>query len=676
MPEHIKIPRGTPRVQYIADGAQTAFVFPFPIFASEDLEVSLGAARQSGGFTVAGSGVGSGGTVTLGTAPAAGTVVTLRRRVPIERVSDFLESGPLPASALNTEFDVLTACVQQVADDQSLMLRYAATDLPASTLLPGRAARAGKLLSFDGDGAPSATPPVDTEALSTFLAPGSGAVNRPLRDKVAELVSVKDFGAIGDGIVDDTNAIQAALTAAQAVVVPSGLYRITGTITVGYGRSLFGVGQSSILRADGSAFDIIAMPDGYATVHSLRLEQGRAGIRLMGRDGPCVQNSIRDVTIWEPTYGLVLDGYTRLDWPCYWNNIARVLIARPAMQGVWLTRSGDGDSPNANKFLAVRVYSLGAPIAGSGFYVESGKYNNAFVDCEANLSTMAHSCFRLGADTNKNLLVNLYCESLGGVPNVQIDAGSVETSIINLFSSSAGPAIYDFSGGQYTTINAGYPTKNRLMPTRITELTVEALRYDTEFHDTAGPGVLDIDLTSSMVFVSAYNGAIEARLPAAGAANGHAVTLKKTDATANPVTVTETGGSGPDGRAIVLGNRYDHVTVVSNGAGWWVVAGNHLPDNAHYRETPGLFQPDLNQSLYIVSAWSGAVEVRLPAPAAAHAVGRAVTIKKTDPSGHAVTVTKEGGGGPDNEAIALTGQGHAVTVMSNGAGWHILSRHS
>ena len=50
----------------------------------------------------------------------------------------------------------------------------------------------------------------------TFLAAGSGATQRTALDKLRDVVSVNDFGAIGNGVADDTAAINAAIAALPA----------------------------------------------------------------------------------------------------------------------------------------------------------------------------------------------------------------------------------------------------------------------------------------------------------------------------------------------------------------------------------------------------------------------------------------------------------------------------
>lgn len=70
----------------------------------------------------------------------------------------------------------------------------------------------------------------------SFLQGGTGAVTRNIQDKARESVSVKDFGAVGDGITDDTAAIQAAIdslgTAGGVVEVPTGAYKVSSVLNI------------------------------------------------------------------------------------------------------------------------------------------------------------------------------------------------------------------------------------------------------------------------------------------------------------------------------------------------------------------------------------------------------------------------------------------------------------
>lgn len=672
MTEHIKMPDVIPVVRYLADGVQTVFTYPFPIFASEDLLVSFDGAPQAFGYSVQDAGKSAGGSVTFATSPANGVVVTLARELKLERVTDFIEGGDFSARAINNELDYLTASVQQVARAQGLMLGYSDAENPGVTMLPDRASRANKALGFNGDGDPVAVSLEGSMAAPDFTAVGAGAVTRTSADKFSDLVSVKDFGAVGDGLTDDLAAFQKALTAHDSVFAPSGTYLVSGTIVVEERKALLGAGQKAVIKAQSNDFAVIELPAGYARVQDLRIEGGSHGILLNGRTGPCVQNNICDVTVWQAVVGVKLDGYDDTNWPCYWNNFARVLVAQPSLHGFHLTKSGAGDTPNANHFHACRVYSLSADITGAGFYVEHGAFSNSFVDCEANVKGTALACFRVGAHSSKTLLINPFTESNNGVPNVQLDAGSVETAIFNLTSESDGAAIYDLSGGNYDAVNAGYPNKNRLRKTSVTDLNATLMRYDTEYIDSSG--IVALDLSHSVHLVSASSGALTVKLPNAEDATGVTMTIKKIDNSGNIVTITEDGGEGPDRNSIQLGGQYDFAVMLSNGAEWFIVSCNRMAGNTRYFDGAGLYDIDMAVDVYLLSSFGGAMTARLPPANAAKAAGRTVTIKKTDGSANVITVTEQGGNGPDQSYQLLSSQYDTITIVSNGGQWYIVSR--
>jgi hypothetical protein len=82
---------------------------------------------------------------------------------------------------------------------------------------------------------------------------GTGAVTTNVKAKLQEFVSVKDFGAVGDGVVDDTIAFQAAIdyckTSGLILHVNPGTYKLTSTLDMndGYDNavSLVGMGGFS-----------------------------------------------------------------------------------------------------------------------------------------------------------------------------------------------------------------------------------------------------------------------------------------------------------------------------------------------------------------------------------------------------------------------------------------------
>lgn len=87
------------------------------------------------------------------------------------------------------------------------------------------------------------TDPTKGSALVGFLPAGAGAVGRTMQDKQRDMVSVKDFGAIGDGVNNDRAAIQAAidyvnsLPSGGTVFVPDGIYKVGNVVYPGSGAA-------------------------------------------------------------------------------------------------------------------------------------------------------------------------------------------------------------------------------------------------------------------------------------------------------------------------------------------------------------------------------------------------------------------------------------------------------
>jgi len=77
-----------------------------------------------------------------------------------------------------------------------------------------------------------------------FTQAGTGAVQRTVESKLQDVVSVKDFGAVGNGVADDTVAIQACIDSVSAagggtVYIPAGTYKLSsqGTTLIKNGVS-------------------------------------------------------------------------------------------------------------------------------------------------------------------------------------------------------------------------------------------------------------------------------------------------------------------------------------------------------------------------------------------------------------------------------------------------------
>ncbi|TLM70023.1 MAG: right-handed parallel beta-helix repeat-containing protein, partial [Actinobacteria bacterium] len=123
---------------------------------------------------------------------------------------------------------------------------------------------------------------------------GTASVAQPAQPAIAAADSpggwfdVKSFGAVGDGLVDDTAALAAAVDAAKAagggvVWFPAGTY-VSSTIVLSGGVTLRGVGWQSIIRLrSGANAHLITTPEDrvnyYGVVRDLCLDGNRENNR-------------------------------------------------------------------------------------------------------------------------------------------------------------------------------------------------------------------------------------------------------------------------------------------------------------------------------------------------------------------------------------------------------------
>lgn len=153
-------------------------------------------------------------------------------------------------------------------------------------------------------------------ATANFLAPGTGAVTRTLDAKLSDMVSVKDFGAVGDGVADDTVAIQAALNSgAIYVYCPKGTYKTTATLFIPNRVSLEGAGKGSVIQATSISGAAISTFEGTFVSPGFNENQHLRNICIGGTCTTAllwtcsIKGSVENITIKSTsTHGVIVDG--------------------------------------------------------------------------------------------------------------------------------------------------------------------------------------------------------------------------------------------------------------------------------------------------------------------------------------------------------------------------------
>ena len=139
------------------------------------------------------------------------------------------------------------------------------------------------------------TPPNTVGASAANVVSSGGITSRTLAARANDIFNVKDFGAVGDGVANDTTAIQAAIAAActhtvngstvgGTIYFPAGNYKFTSTLTI--------TANNVYLKGDGPGASFL-FPAISATADAIYFA---SGCQRVGMLDIAVYNAISDPT--------------------------------------------------------------------------------------------------------------------------------------------------------------------------------------------------------------------------------------------------------------------------------------------------------------------------------------------------------------------------------------------
>ena len=132
-----------------ATASQTSFTYTFRVLEATDMDVYQNGALLASGYTVNDVGSTTGGTVVLDTGALTGQIVSLVLAMPLDRTTDYQNSGDFLASDVNADFDKIYIGGIQNENWIDRGLRLQEVEPTIAMTLPLKADRVGKYLKFN-----------------------------------------------------------------------------------------------------------------------------------------------------------------------------------------------------------------------------------------------------------------------------------------------------------------------------------------------------------------------------------------------------------------------------------------------------------------------------------------------------------------------------------------------
>ena len=476
------------RTTLLGNGISTLIPIEFPFHSADDLvviETILATGAQTikamtTHYTVTGAqdALGhypTGGRVVMVSAPASTVSITVYRDVAALQQVVLVENEKIPVKAsIESPLDRLTMIAQRLIDRVDRTMTQPDGDSANIGNLPAKVVRASRYLGFDGDGNPTMmqTPTGMvtslaqlTESLKAAL-PAAGAAGslRKVTDDArgvwmdtgsqwmqlcGGVANIRDFGATGDGITDDTAAIQSALDTGAPVCIPYGNFVVTSTLLLRVNRQrLFGLGKGSRLlctRASG-LFCAIGVVE-----NTVDVELDNFACLGNAVSEPAV--AVRGIVVGVDSVGA---GHSAVEWE------ARAHIHNLLISGVTPGITGFNlgiqiNKANNSRVCDLEIESIYGANAGFGYGIicHGNKVDISRVKITSTISGQGRHAFYLTNAPNYVRVIDCIAVDFEGEPfTTNITSGGVGLEFINCISidcaqSSTGShdAAFAFHGG-------------------------------------------------------------------------------------------------------------------------------------------------------------------------------------------------------------------------------------
>jgi Pectate lyase superfamily protein len=187
--------------------------------------------------------------------------------------------------------------------------------------------------------------------------------------------NVKAYGAVGNGVADDTAAIQSAINASNggAVVFPPGTYAISATLTLPSNTVLQGPGSITVLS---SIVNMLSAPSvSGVVINGLTLNTNSLVTSNVVNFNTSTYCSVRNCTITDPSHSVVQS----ININTCSNCTADANTVNGALTGIQVTNAGSYNKVIRNRITNTKnraVYISGASVAPTDTYVEENICSN------------------------------------------------------------------------------------------------------------------------------------------------------------------------------------------------------------------------------------------------------------------------------------------------------------